>query len=192
MQLEVPSNSLHLKIMEICRYHCSMGCKKRAGKFALRSMLVVIIGASEIETAWNVLQAEVRKRKGVSQYQQPHLLYKKGLDLMEQMFPGYKQELSDAGALDIDQIGDLYFVSYSCPSLQTCWPCLLTMSQCVAIRPCHHHALLLPCAVSCDLVVSHHTEMAFLASRRIVYILYSILLSVSAVLFTFTCMQQQA
>ena len=38
-------------------------------------------------------------------------MFKKGLELMEGLFPGYKQALSDAGALDIDQIGDIYFVS---------------------------------------------------------------------------------
>ena len=38
-------------------------------------------------------------------------MFKKGLELMEGLFPGYKQALSDAGALNIDQIGDIYFVS---------------------------------------------------------------------------------
>ena len=38
-------------------------------------------------------------------------MFKKGLELMEELFPGYKQELSQAGALEIDQIRDIYFVS---------------------------------------------------------------------------------
>ncbi len=29
---------------------------------------------------------------------------------MEELIPGYKQELSQAGALEIDQIRDIYFV----------------------------------------------------------------------------------
>ncbi len=66
------------------------------------------------------MQAETRRRRGVSQYKQPHILYKKGLELMEQLFPGYKQELSKAGALDIDQVRDIYFVSAAAALLISC------------------------------------------------------------------------
>lgn len=37
-------------------------------------------------------------------------MFKKGLELMEELFPGYKQKLSWAGALEIDQISHIYFV----------------------------------------------------------------------------------
>ncbi len=55
-------------------------------------------------------------------------MFKKGLELMEELFPGYKQELSQAGALEIDQIRDIYFVRCTPASItmisQTCCRCI--------------------------------------------------------------------
>ena len=56
-------------------------------------------------------QGEIRRRKGVSQYKQPHIMLLKGLQLIEQLFPGYMQELSNAGALHVDHLKDIIFVS---------------------------------------------------------------------------------
>lgn len=52
---------------------------------------------------------EIKRRKGVSQYKQPHIMLQKGLQLIEQQFPGYMQELSNAGALPIDHLRDITF-----------------------------------------------------------------------------------
>ncbi|DBA86466.1 TPA: hypothetical protein ACH3X2_005449 [Trebouxia sp. C0005] len=57
-------------------------------------------------------EAATNRRRGVSQYKQPHVMFKKGLELMEELIPGYKQELSQAGALEIDQIRDIYFSNW--------------------------------------------------------------------------------
>ena len=35
----------------------------------------------------------------------------KGLAVLEEMFPGYRQELNKAGALDVDWLNDMYIVS---------------------------------------------------------------------------------
>lgn len=55
-------------------------------------------------------------------------MFKKGLELMEELIPGYKQELSWAGALEIDQIRDIYFVrctsSQYHDDVQTCYCCI--------------------------------------------------------------------
>ena len=55
-------------------------------------------------------------------------MFKKGLELMEELFPGYKQELSQAGALAIDQIRDIYFVICSSSQyhddVQACCCCI--------------------------------------------------------------------
>ena len=56
------------------------------------------------------LQGEIKRRKGVSQYKQPHIMLQKGLQLIEQQFPGYMQELSNAGALPVDHLRDIVFV----------------------------------------------------------------------------------
>ncbi|DBB05481.1 TPA: hypothetical protein ACH3X1_012440 [Trebouxia sp. C0004] len=52
-------------------------------------------------------EAETRRRLGVTQYKQPHVLLQKGLELIEEIFPGYKQELAQAGAQDIDLLSDM-------------------------------------------------------------------------------------
>lgn len=52
-------------------------------------------------------EAETRRRSGVAQYKQPHVLLQKGLELIEEIFPGYKQELAQAGALDLDLLSDI-------------------------------------------------------------------------------------
>ncbi len=36
----------------------------------------------------------------------------KGLELIEEIFPGYQQELAQAGALDIDLLSDIIVVSF--------------------------------------------------------------------------------
>ncbi len=59
-----------------------------------------------------LLQAETRRRLGVTQYKQPHVLLQKGLELIEEIFPGYKQELAQAGAQDIDLLSDMILVSF--------------------------------------------------------------------------------
>ncbi len=58
------------------------------------------------------LQAETRRRLGVTQYKQPHVMLQRGLELIEEIFPGYKQELAQAGALDIDLLSDIIVVSF--------------------------------------------------------------------------------
>lgn len=57
------------------------------------------------------LQGEIRRRKGVSQYKQPHMMLLKGLQQIEELSPGYMQELSNAGALPVDHLKDTIFVS---------------------------------------------------------------------------------
>ena len=57
-----------------------------------------------------LLQAETKRRQGVSQYKQPHVMLHKGLDLLEETFPGYQSELAKAGALDVDLLEDLIMV----------------------------------------------------------------------------------
>ena len=57
-----------------------------------------------------LLQAETKRRQGVSQYKQPHVMLQKGLDLLEETFPGYKSELATAGALDVDLLDDTFLV----------------------------------------------------------------------------------
>ena len=57
-------------------------------------------------------------------------MFKKGLELMEELIPGYKQELCQAGALEIDQIRDIYFVR--CTSSQhhyDCCRCIFCQSK---------------------------------------------------------------
>ncbi|KAL3145131.1 hypothetical protein ABBQ38_001735 [Trebouxia sp. C0009 RCD-2024] len=57
-------------------------------------------------------EGEVRRRKGVSQYKQPHIMLQKGLHLIEQQFPGYMQALSNAGALPVDHLTDMIFADW--------------------------------------------------------------------------------
>ncbi len=72
-------------------------------RFALHCLLYAIA---------NLLQAEARRRLGVTQYKQPHVLLQKGLELIEEIFPGYKEELAQAGAQDIDLLSDMILVSF--------------------------------------------------------------------------------
>ena len=64
-----------------------------------------------VECIDTLLQAETRRRLGVTQYKQPHVMLQKGLELIEEIFPGYKQELAQAGALDVDLLSDIIVVS---------------------------------------------------------------------------------
>ena len=75
-----------------------------------------------------LLQAETKRRQGVSQYKQPHIMLQKGLDLLEELFPGYKSELAKAGALDVDLLEDIIFVMLHTPPAQR---------QCSSPTPSH-------------------------------------------------------
>ena len=57
------------------------------------------------------VQAGTRRRQGVSQYKQPHVMLSRGLQVLENLFPGYQQGLSKAGALDVDWLDDVVVVS---------------------------------------------------------------------------------
>ena len=70
--------------------------------------VVLYIACKRID---KLLQAETRRRLGVTQYKQPHVLLQKGLELIEEICPGYKQELAQAGALDVDLLSDIIVVS---------------------------------------------------------------------------------
>ena len=59
------------------------------------------------------------KRQGVSQYKQPHILLAKGLELMEELFPGYKDKLIKAGALETDLLRDIIIVRHLLQLKQT-------------------------------------------------------------------------
>ncbi len=64
-------------------------------------------------------QAAGKNRKSVSQYQQPHVMKAKGLHLLEQLIPGFKHELLNSGAQEMDLIADYTFVS-SCQTPAMC------------------------------------------------------------------------
>ena len=57
------------------------------------------------------LQVEVLKRQGVSQYKQPHIMLKRGLELVEELFPDYRSKMCKAGALQTDLLKDSVIVS---------------------------------------------------------------------------------
>lgn len=52
-----------------------------------------------------------KQRQGVSQYQQPHMMLKKGLSLLEELFPDYGVKLHEAGAVKTDYLKDIVVVS---------------------------------------------------------------------------------
>lgn len=52
------------------------------------------------------------KRQGVSQYKQPHVLLARGLELMQELFPGHKDQLIKAGALETDLLRDIIIVRH--------------------------------------------------------------------------------
>lgn len=75
-------------------------------------MRPVLCSTLPLELIHKLLQAETRRRLGVTQYKQPHVMLQKGLELIEEIFPGYQQELAQAGALDIDLLSDIIVVSF--------------------------------------------------------------------------------
>ena len=76
------------------------------------AMLYNVCSTLFVQCIDTLLQAESRRRSGVAQYKQPHVLLQKGLELIEEIFPGYKQELAQAGALDLDLLSDIIVVSF--------------------------------------------------------------------------------
>ena len=71
----------------------------------------------------HVRQVGVVNRRGVSQYQQPHMMLKRGLDLLTELFPHYPARLGKAGAVQMDLLQGVVAVSpmkiSCCTSAQT-------------------------------------------------------------------------
>lgn len=53
------------------------------------------------------LSAQAEHRPGVPQDRQYHILLRRGLQIMEELFPGAERELLEAGAIQFDQINDV-------------------------------------------------------------------------------------
>ena len=62
-------------------------------------------------SSWGRLQADIKRRQGVSQYRQPHMMLVKGLQELEALLPGYTSRLLAAGAVPVDPVKDLSIVS---------------------------------------------------------------------------------
>lgn len=76
-------------------------------KVHVPSLQLALVHAASLAThALLLLQAEIKRRQGVSQYRQPHVMLVKGLQELEALFPGYTSQLLAAGAVPVDVVGN--------------------------------------------------------------------------------------